>query len=96
MAIYGDGKHNENMEHIAKKKTLRNKINMKKMYLVMESYHGCCYLSSRPSCVFTDKEAAELYVKEMNETEESKKFIENFSWEDVDCKFYLKEIECKQ
>lgn len=62
----------------------------------MESYYACCYISSRPACVFADKEAAELYVKEMNETEDTKKFIEHFSWDDVTCKFFVHEIECKQ
>ncbi len=68
---------------------------MEKMYLVMELYYTCCYISSKPACVFTDEDAAELYVKEMNETDEAKRFIEHFSWEDVEYKFFIQEIECK-
>ena len=64
-----------------------------KAYLVMELYYACCYMSSRPHKVFKDKAEAEQYVKEGNESEEGKKFIEKFSWEDVEFKFFVQEIE---
>lgn len=69
---------------------------MTKAYLVMELYMGCCYIESKPNCVYADKESAELYAKEMNETDKAKEFVSNFSWDDVEFKYFVKEIECKQ
>lgn len=64
-----------------------------KMYVVMELYQGCCYLESKPIHTFTDKEAAELYAKEGNESQEGKDFIERYAWDDVTHKFFIEEIK---
>lgn len=66
---------------------------MEKVFLVMELYYTCCYMSSRPHKVFKDKAEAEQYVKEGNESEEGKKFIERYSWEELEFRFFIEEIE---
>jgi hypothetical protein len=66
---------------------------MENVFLVMELYQGCCYLESKPIHTFTDKEAAELYAKEGNESQEGKDFIERYAWDDVEFKFFIHEIK---
>lgn len=64
-----------------------------KIYVVMELYQGCCYLEANPIHAFTDKESAELYTKEGNESQEGKDFIERYAWDDVKHKFFVEEIK---
>ena len=59
----------------------------------MELYQGCCYLEARPIHTFTDKEAAELYAKEGNESQEGKDFVERYAWDNVPHKFFIEEIK---
>ena len=64
---------------------------MEKVFFVNELQMGCCNLDSYPIRVYADKESAELYAKEMNDTNEALEFIDCYSYEGVKYKYYVLE-----
>jgi hypothetical protein len=66
---------------------------MENVFLVMELYMGSYHVRTKPIHCFTDKNAAELYVKEGNESQEGKDFIRRHTCEDVEFKFFIEEIK---
>lgn len=59
----------------------------------MELYMGCCHIESRPRIAFSNKELAEEYSKQMNESEEGKDFVKRYSWDDIKYKSFVDEME---
>jgi len=64
-----------------------------KVYVVVELYMGSYDVRTKPIHCFTDKEAAELYAKEGNESQEGKDFIRRHACDDVEFKFFIQEIK---
>lgn len=64
-----------------------------KVYLVNEYEKGCCYLEAYPIRVYSNKESADLYAKEMNETEEALEFVDCYSYEGIKYKYRVVEQE---
>ena len=64
---------------------------MENVFLVNEYEMGCCFMEGSPIRVYADKESAELYAKEMNETEEAQDFIECYSYEGIKYKYCVVE-----
>ena len=64
-----------------------------KAYVVIELYMGSYHIRTKPIHCFTDKQEAELYAKEGNESQEGKDFIRRYECEDVEFKFFVEEIK---
>lgn len=70
-----------------------NQIKMEKVFLVNEYQMGCCDLEASQIRVYADKESAELYAKEMNETEEALEFIDCYDYLGIKYKYRVVEQE---
>jgi hypothetical protein len=66
---------------------------MDKVFIVNEYEMGCCDLEASQIRIYADKESAELYAKEMNETEEALEFIDCYDYLGIKYKYRVHEQE---